>query len=455
MGFEELPEGHVKANGSMHIESVVGLPMEAGIESQLFELSRNIQEAILHALNPNDVFALRISSRRAYNMVETHQASLARRYMKLQADRRRCDCKIWTPPKDLSLSYYYQSYHHQVVLWKVASAMLDFIAVEIHGFSTKSTLSTFQQDHAMLLSNLYPILEHISLFLEEYQSSFANATKLSAFAGKSPKQVRHTHHRLELAILERFNDKCLCECYAMFRLLLIALSRRLRPPINATKLERSLRGWNRPAATSDDLVKLLLFGGLSKAARILSIQSYAARREHLDTFLAHLRPGPASTVTRPSQKLSQLAGQSRASSASNGPLLPSFRNGSGGTGRVKLAPLTTLPALDLHLTPAVSQTTISQMCPHLPGIHSILVPVSEQLVLHRGYIDTPDQLPSTRRFVQWASSSRPDMTAGESIAGEGAADQIEADSSLTYDGNDADAEDDFTCYDDSEQQALR
>ncbi len=96
------------------------------------------------------------------------------------------------------------------------------------------------------------------------------------------------HQEIEKRIIDRYHPEYLLKLHQMYKLLLAAFVRKLRPPSYAGRLERSLRGWSKTPASQDDIVKVLLLGGLRVVNRIIGIKTYAARRKALDDFIEGL-----------------------------------------------------------------------------------------------------------------------------------------------------------------------
>ena len=86
-------------------------------------------------------------------------------------------------------------------------------------------------------------------------------------------------------MISTYDADHLLRAHGLYKLLLAAFVRKLRPPSYAGRFERTLRGWRKTPASQADIVKVLLLGGIPEVKRIFAIKTYAARRSALDEFI--------------------------------------------------------------------------------------------------------------------------------------------------------------------------
>ena len=65
--------------------------------------------------------------------------------------------------------------------------------------------------------------------------------------------------------------------------------RKFRPATYANVVERSLRGWNHPAASENDIRDLLIFGGLEALHRVITIRGFASRMKAFDKIVLQIQ----------------------------------------------------------------------------------------------------------------------------------------------------------------------
>ena len=138
-----------------------------------------------------------------------------------------------------------------------------------------------------------------------------------------------TSQQLEADILVHYDPARLVEAMQLYKFLVQAFHRRLRPPSYATAFERRLRGWKRAGPSNQDLAIVLLVGGIREVERIWSIKSYDQRRRALDDWMATIKPTSSESTSPGKKRLPRVGavlrfksddeGLSPATSASGGP----------------------------------------------------------------------------------------------------------------------------------------
>ncbi|KAL9576010.1 MAG: hypothetical protein Q9212_007469, partial [Teloschistes hypoglaucus] len=155
------------------------------------------------------------------------------------------------------------------------SSMVDHLAhkVAMHQYTQLShnrggnarAQETYTRQLTTTTRNLRPHLLIISHMLHSYRSSLAalvanvdlTGTQREAVSG-----IRVRAWRKEIAIMRAYNQDQICHTSLVFELLKKILCSRLRPASYATYVERRARGWTKPAATDEQVVALMVFGGL-------------------------------------------------------------------------------------------------------------------------------------------------------------------------------------------------
>ncbi|KAL8817804.1 MAG: hypothetical protein Q9223_003432 [Gallowayella weberi] len=99
---------------------------------------------------------------------------------------------------------------------------------------------------------------------------------------KLKSQSRHAEHD----ILKQYNRRLINRTSMVFDMLKKTLFRQLRPASYATLLERRIRGWTEPSAQDDQVMSLIVFGGLDAIKEVIGISSYNMRIRALENWLA-------------------------------------------------------------------------------------------------------------------------------------------------------------------------
>lgn len=106
---------------------------------------------------------------------------------------------------------------------------------------------------------------------------------------------------MEAAILRGYNELDICTTSMVFDLLKRTLSRQLRPVSYANSLERRLRGWTSPRASDEQVMTLLVFGGLDLIRSVMVIPTYNERMKNFEHWMEVLVPSPPPENSRSSQ----------------------------------------------------------------------------------------------------------------------------------------------------------
>lgn len=139
-----------------------------------------------------------------------------------------------------------------------------------------------------MVTNLRPHLMIISHMLETYRSSVADLVRdpdTSIHEDRTNSTKRAQSWRKELDILREYNEMQIFTTETVFELLKKTLCRQLRPVSYAGSLERRVRGWSKPPASQEQVVSLMIFGGLSAVTKIVVIKSYDMRMRALELWM--------------------------------------------------------------------------------------------------------------------------------------------------------------------------
>lgn len=179
-------------------------------------------------------------------------------------------------------------------LVSVARAIGRFLAtfhlMETYSYSSAAELARSQ--HApnveILTENLMPYLMIISNMLTVYRASVAKIVQTADREPRSVEKLRMQGHRAEHDIMKQYDSGLIAIVSIVFDLLKKTLFRQLRPASYASFLERQIRGWTKPSAKDDEVMSLIVFGGLGAIEQIISVPTYNLRIQTLESWLSTL-----------------------------------------------------------------------------------------------------------------------------------------------------------------------
>ncbi|KAI4141723.1 MAG: hypothetical protein L6R39_005214 [Caloplaca ligustica] len=283
----QKPQGW-RSTTSQHREPLARIP------SLLAELPSELQTLVLCKLTWQDILRCRSTCRFFFNLVQNHAREIGRNLFKQDTDLRRAH-SLYRNVYDStpSLDYVMALSNRCYLAESVARFLATYHLMEIFYCRTPAHLA--QSKYAPLvdtiIANLKPHIMIISHMLRTYRSSVAELVKhmdLLSYEGGLVSKTRIQSWRKEVEILDGYNQWEVCNTSLVFELVKKTLFRQLRPVSYATSLERRLRGWTKPSATDQQVMKLVVFGGLDAIKRIMVIQSYNMRIKALDQWLEFL-----------------------------------------------------------------------------------------------------------------------------------------------------------------------
>lgn len=193
------------------------------------------------------------------------------------------------PTSQLNLDYLYDLSHRLRVIDKLTQHLANFVITKIFPFDRRIVYCSPMQTYiSNSVWNMRPVLLVLLHFFERYRDELVHyATKrisCGEFAGFVPCCGYE-----ESEIIRKYDDPVqLWRAYNMYRLLGLALARKLRLPSYVGRLESTLRGWGRKPATEESLVQLILLGGFKGINNVLDSRSYRARLKTVQKYLPRM-----------------------------------------------------------------------------------------------------------------------------------------------------------------------
>ncbi|KAI4266080.1 MAG: hypothetical protein L6R35_006991 [Caloplaca aegaea] len=261
----------------------------------LSNLPRELQAQVLCSLAWRDVLRFRMTCRLFSTLVRDHADELVRHLIKYD----RALVKAHSLYRDDSSK---PDFEYVVALshrCHVAASLARFLAIyhlsEMFNYRTAAELSRSRDARliGILATNLEPHLLIISHMLQTYRSSVAGLVRdidtlhgEGALVAKTRAQARTK----EAEILNGYNESEVCSTSMVFDLLKKTLFRELRPVSYATSWEWRLRGMSMCSASDQQVMELMVFGGLSGIKKVVTIPSYNRRLQELECWLTVLTP---------------------------------------------------------------------------------------------------------------------------------------------------------------------
>ncbi|KAL8803118.1 MAG: hypothetical protein Q9182_003368 [Xanthomendoza sp. 2 TL-2023] len=163
-----------------------------------------------------------------------------------------------------------------------------FHLMEIYFCKSPAVLA--QSQHApkveIMTDNLVPHLLIISHMLGKYRNTMATIVQHADHDHPNVEKLKSQSRHAEHDILKEYSLRLIEKTLMVFEMLKKTLFRQLRPASYATLLERRIRGWTEPSAQDDQVMSLIVFGGLDAIKEIISISSYNMRIRALENWLA-------------------------------------------------------------------------------------------------------------------------------------------------------------------------
>ena len=376
--------------------------------------------------------ALRSACRRSYNLVQFHQSPIVRSLVK-QDSTFKSAAVLYPPPPAPELAtwgYIYQLSHRLAVVHRLSQQIASFIVQKVY----RKTIEEFADQYENMINNMEPLLLHIFHFLEQYRAALIDSVKIRTQECDEVNQhIRCREHlQEEMKILEQYDIKILSRTDAMYKVLCMIVVRKLRPPSYAGKFERALRGWSREPAREEDIVKLLVLGGLEEVKNILDFYNYAARRNALDDYIA--RTFPTEEMRKASRRFfprwSKRQFPKLGAPSSTTDRLSKTQSFPGSS-----TACASLPKITCSVVSRLDYDTAVEIASYLPKLSDLWRESSLQILREREIIDISNDFPTNRQFMRWAMIKEPDEEIRASL------DSDDDDSSTDEDGDsDSDGE---------------
>lgn len=217
--------------------------------------------------------------------------------------------------------------HRKSVITKMVIAVIDFIQFKIYQIKSASRQKQFAPVRKRMIERFTTPAWIIYHFLETYRKEILTSitsptTSILSAASWSPwpspqRQTSPTTtahlgicqscSHLQCSIIARYPIDSLLPTYQFFKIMLSTFRQKLQPPTYAGSIERRLRGWNRRAASDEDMTKVLILGGMREVHSIMKGPKFMSRLAEMQRFITRVDGGipvpiPTSTRTAPDEQ---------------------------------------------------------------------------------------------------------------------------------------------------------
>ena len=399
-------------NGDVGSESTAS---KQNLGTLFFNLPVELQLSILVEISGRDILNIRLTSRAFYDLTAANEATIAKGLLQAYAmpsSACRCTPRISRaasidPLTKVTFSAYYQALHQSKLIARLSDIMVDFVerkVLRIQGRERRRELWIYRLNFWKQTSRP---LRHLLRWLITYRQKIVEVIERGEEA--------IDHGNINREIFRNFNIICLVDAFGLYRLLMFMISMGLRPPSFAESVERTLRNWNEPGASDEDIIKLLVFGGLDAVADVSSIKGYSARRSALKTILGRIDSYAGLASVSPKQR--RLSLPRRSSHTGEKPQDHVSRLYDTPTQETQ-APESTLPKINCTILPKVSPGTAAQMLEQLPDMDNLFRHPAESVILSRVPNLQAGNVPSTMSYITWALTRDPLRFASEIVGTE-------------------------------------
>jgi hypothetical protein len=277
----------------------------ASLGDRFFSLPNEIQFHILSYLSATDTLSARLCSHALSDILSFNATAFSRSilYRTIYGDANLCLEMLYPPPRPLSdLSYLLQMLHRQAVVNKMVIAVTDFIQFKIYQIKSASRQKQFAPIRRRMIERFTTPIWIIYHFLETYRKEILSSinsptASISSAASLSPWSsptnpgdigICQSCSHLQCFIIAQYPIDHLLPTYQVFKIMLSAFRQKLHPPTYAGSIERRLRGWNRSAASDEDMTKVLILGGMREVYRIMKGPRFMFRLAEMQRFITRV-----------------------------------------------------------------------------------------------------------------------------------------------------------------------
>ena len=273
-----------------------------------FALPHEIQVVVLSHLDARDILSLRLTNRTINQILLSSAVGITRPILdsSIHGDTDTYLDILYPLPRPLNgLDHLLQMLHRQAVVDNMVVAVTDFVQYKIYQVKSAARQRQFAPIRKRLMKRFKTPAFIICHFLETLRAEILKSMSVEKVPRQDPlwfpqqdiREICAGCGHFQCRIIAQYPEEDLLPTYQFFKIMVSAFRQKLRPPTYAGSIERRLRGWNRDAATDQDVVKVLLFGGLREIQRIMKGPKFVSRLADLQHFTASVSSPEAASTT--------------------------------------------------------------------------------------------------------------------------------------------------------------
>ena len=246
---------------------------------------------------------LRCVSRDFCNLVILHGAALFRHFTKDGEMAKMAGLYHCAGLPKLEPSFYtFCGLRHRAI---IADKLAEFVVT--HRMCEKARIQPFvlRQDIHKIVELRVAVIRLRPFFFVLYhffEALRANIVRISEYTSA----CRDVHIDSAIRLVQRWLLGCyepgaIARAMRLWEQIMKIVYRKFRPATYANVVERSLRGWNHPAASESEIRDLLIFGGLEALHRVITIRGFASRMKAFDKIVLQIQT-PAESSSKEDMK---------------------------------------------------------------------------------------------------------------------------------------------------------
>ncbi|EPE26876.1 hypothetical protein GLAREA_02790 [Glarea lozoyensis ATCC 20868] len=272
--------------------------------SELFlTLPAELQAQIIAPLPIHAVLNLRLVSKTFHALVTLNESPIARYHIANSLPKYTLKLYPVPDPQFINLHYLCGIWHRLQVALKLSTMITQQATKELFSRTTEAARLEFEPQSQRMCKRLTPLVFALFHFFETYRDLHV---KHLTYGGVPLRMQAFTLNPIETQVMAMYDDHTLLKVHQVFPLILSSISRRLRPPSYAGRIERSIKGYLKDRPADEVYSSIVLVGGLRQAQRFWEKKGYNIRREAVDVWYSYITKTPVEAPP-PKSKMARLA----------------------------------------------------------------------------------------------------------------------------------------------------
>ncbi|KAF2000412.1 hypothetical protein P154DRAFT_522603 [Amniculicola lignicola CBS 123094] len=254
-----------------------------------FHLPSELHIHILCSLSICDLLALRRTCRALNDLITLCGPAIVRFWVRNRMGT--LHVKLYPPPPPLGadLQYLLAMRRRHIASLRLTQELACFVLRDTLRYTSDRQRQMWKSVCERMLSMVFTVgyflEEHRRVILERDLGRIRPRSCIGYDICTTPGIIEQ-----EREIVKGLDPPLRLQYFYMYCFMVQVLTRKLRPPTYAGKVEKLVRGWTRQPVCSEDIAFVLVLGGISQVAKLLACKNYSERRRLLHTFITRLSP---------------------------------------------------------------------------------------------------------------------------------------------------------------------